>query len=574
MSFGAIRSIATSALMASQARIQVTSSNIANADVDGYSRKSAVQVATTAGSVGTGTTVVAVTSAVNKYLLADLVSATSLLGAAQVTDAKADALQALFGSTTSSDGSGTSLSDTLTSLETAIASLAGTPESSTLNGLAVQSLDAVAAQLRETSSGIQKLRAAADSEIGDAVETVNSALDTIAELNIRIVAAKALGQSTADLEDQRNSALLQISSQIDVSYKVSSSGAMLISTGSGTTLLNGAVHHLSYTPAAVVTAGTTFAGITVDGTDVTAQLSSGRIGALIEQRDEVLPAAQDMLDTLAASLIDALNTAHNAASALPAPTTLSGTTAVAASDALDASGTLRLVLTNADGTTISATDLDLSGIGTVGDLVEALNGISGLNASIASGKLVITSSDGNGVALADIDSAIGGKGVSDYFGLNDLLTGTDASTIRVRSDILSGKAALATATLDTTSTLTAGTRALTNSASAVQAITDLFSGERSYAASGGLGATSASFSGYAARIVSAVATDASTAAKALERRQSTYDSASDALTSETGVNVDEETARLSELEQQYSTAAQLLSVLNDMFEALLAAARS
>ena len=574
MSFGAIRSIATSALMASQARIQVTSSNIANADVEGYSRKTAVQVATTAGGVGTGTSVVAVTGSVDKYLLADLVGASSTLGAAEVTDAKADALQALFGTTTSSDGTGTSLSDTLTSLETAIGSLAGTPESSTLSGLAVDSLDAVASQLRETSTGIQKLRADADSEIDDAVDAVNTALDTIAELNTRIVAAKALGQSTADLEDQRNTALLSIGTQIDVSYVVKSSGEMLISTGSGTTLLNGAVHHLSYTPAAVVTADTSFAGITVDGADITASLDSGRIGALIEQRDEVLPAAQDMLDTLAAGLIDALNTAHNAMTALPAPSTLTGTTTVSASDALDASGTLRLAITNTDGTAVSSTDIDLSSITTVGELVDALNGISGISASVASGRLVITSTDGNGVALADIDSAIGGKGVSDYFGLNDLLSGTSATTIRVRSDILDGSTALATATLDTSSTLTAGSRALTNSSAAVQALADLFSNEQGFAASGGLGATSSSFSGYAARLVSAVATDASTAADALERRQSSYDAASDALSSETGVNVDEETARLSELQQQYSTAAQLLSVLNDMFDALLSAAKS
>ena len=57
-------------------------------------------------------------------------------------------------------------------------------------------------------------------------------------------------------------------------------------------------------------------------------------------------------------------------------------------------------------------------------------------------------------------------------------------------------------------------------------------------------------------------------------RQLTYDSASDALTSLTGVNIDEETARLSTLEQEYQTAAQLLEALNAMFDALLSAANS
>ena len=48
----------------------------------------------------------------------------------------------------------------------------------------------------------------------------------------------------------------------------------------------------------------------------------------------------------------------------------------------------------------------------------------------------------------------------------------------------------------------------------------------------------------------------------------------DALTSATGVNVDEESSKLNELQQQYSTAAQMFAVLNQMFDALITAARA
>lgn len=574
MSFGAIRSIATSALMASQVKMQVASSNISNADVEGYTRKTAVQVASAIAGVGTGTSVTAITSSVNKYLLADLIGAATELGAATVTDAKSDALQALFGSTTSSDGTGTSISDTITSLQSALTSLAGTAESSTLNSLAVSSLDEVASELRELSTGVQDLRADADSEISDAVNVANTALDTINELNKQIVAAKALGQSTADLEDQRNTALQSLSEVMDVSYIVKSDGSMRVSTTSGTALVDSNVHHLSHMPAAVVTSATTFAGIMVSGKDITTQIQSGTIGALVEQRDEVLPGIQDALDALATQLIDTLNTAYNAGSSLPPPTTLAGTTAVTGSDALSATGTLRIATTDDDGNLVSYGDIDLSSISTMDDLVTALNGIDGISASVASGTLVITSTNGDGVAVADIDSSMSGQGFSDYFGLNDLLTGTDAGSIKVRSEILAGTTAFATATLDTSGTPAVGDTVLNHSGTFVQSLETAMADDSSYAATGGIRAASTDLAGYAALIVSDAATRASTAASKLETKQSAYDTASDALTSLTGVNVDEESAALNELEQYYSSAAQILEVLNAMFDALLSAVRS
>lgn len=574
MSFSAIRSVATSALMAAQVRMEVASSNIANADVDGYSRQTAVQVSTTAGNTGTGTTVTAVTSTVDKYLLADVVAASTELGAATATAEITDALQSLFGSTTSSDDTGTSIADTITDLESSISSLAGTAESTTLNALVVDDLDAVATQLRELSSGVQDLRAQADSEIADSVETVNAALDTIATLNDKIVAAKALGQSTAALEDQRSAALETLSAELDVTYLVKSNGEMRVSTSSGTVLVDSAAHHLDYTVAAQVTADTSFADITVDGVAITGQISTGRIGALLEQRDEVLTGVQDSLDALATQLIDSINAVHNTGSSLPAPSVLTGTTEVSGSDALDATGALRVALTDSSGALVSYADLELSDYATVDDLVTALSGIDGVSASVSDGVLSLTSTAGYGISVADIDSSVDGAGFSEYFGLNDALVGTGAASIAVRSDILAGTVALATATLDTSESLATGDTALAISSSLVLALQDALAADQSFAAAGGLVATSTDLASYAAMIVSEAATDASSAETKLETAQNGFDSADSALSSLTGVNVDEETAALSALEQYYATAAQILEVLNAMFDALLSAAKS
>ena len=354
MSISIARSIAYSALMTTQVQMRVTSSNIANADTDGYTRKIANQAATVLAGVGTGTTIVGISSTLDKLLLKSLMAAASEFGAAGTTASYTDRLQSLFGST---DGAGTSIASTIADLEAALLELAETPESESLQSVVVDTLDALAAQLRETSDGIQDLRADADDEIETKVQDVNAALRQIDELNDQISGAAALGQSTADLEDQRNQAIQGIAALMDVNYFVNSNGRMQVYTSSGQALLDGSVHALAYEGAGMVTAGTVYSAtppsgfdaISVDGKDITSHIKSGRIGALIDLRDDVLPAAQSELDELATELADALNAVHNQGTAIPPPASLTGSETVSATDAFSATGTVRFAVTDRDG---------------------------------------------------------------------------------------------------------------------------------------------------------------------------------------------------------------------------------
>ncbi len=157
-------------------------------------------------------------------------------------------------------------------------------------------------------------------------------------------------------------------------------------------------------PAITTGSSSGLSGISVNGVDVTAQITSGEIGSLLSLRDSVLPAAQSQLDQLANTLADTLNAASNQGTSLPPPTTLTGSTTVTAATALDATGTVRIAVADQSGSLVSYADLDLSTYATVGDLVSAINGISGLSASInASGKVVIaSSSSSNGVAINEM----------------------------------------------------------------------------------------------------------------------------------------------------------------------------
>ena len=586
MSLNIARSVAFSGLSATSVQISVTSSNISNADTTGYTAKTANQSSSVTNGVGTGVTVTGITSTVDKLLLKSLISATSDLGSADTTNSYLTSLEKLYGSTSSTTG--TSLANSIASLESALSSLASTPSSASLQSSVVSALDDVASQLRETSSGIQKLRADADRDISSSIDDVNANLEQIADLNAAIKQTAAAGQSTADLEDQRNTALQDVASKMNISYFTASNGDLQIYTTSGQALVDSSAHTISYTAAANVTAATTytagssssgFSAITVNGVDITSQISGGDIGALVTLRDKTLPAAQSQLDQLAQQLASAMNSVSNGASSVPAPTSLTGTSALTSGTALAATGTVRIAATDQSGNLVSYSDLDLSSYSTVGDLVTAINGISGLSSSVDSdGHLSITATgSGNGVAINEMTSSVGGsgEGFSEYFGLNDLVTGTSASDIAVNSKILSGTNELQLATLDSSSSLTVGSTVLSSgSATVVNAFYDALTESRTFSATGGLAATTGSLADYASAVVSDVASkssQASTNYTAKETAQSTY---AESLSSQSGVNLDEESAKLSTLQNKYSAASALIQAINSMYSALLSAVQS
>jgi len=580
--------IAYSALMATQVQMTVASANIANADTQGYTEKTANQAAVYSSGAGAGVSITSITGSVDQFLMKSLVGATSDLGSADSLNNYLNQLQSLYGNTIGDGTSGTSLGNTLASLESAISSLANNPSDASLGANVVQALDTVASQLRQTSSGIQQLRGNVDQDIGSSVTDVNKQLQLIDSLNKQIAQASGSGQPTGDLEDQRNTALQDVASKMDISYFTGANGSLQVYTASGQALVDSTAHALSYTPAATVTAGMTynpsspggFGGIMLNGMDITSQITSGSIGALVSLRDTVLPGAQSQLDQLADQLATSLNAVHNQGTSLPPPATLTGTAAVTSATPLSGTGSVRIAVTDAQGNLVTSLDIpDLSSYSTVGDLVTKINSTTGLSASIDSnGHLVIAATgSGDGVAINEMSSAVGagGQGLSDWLGLNDLVTASGASNFAVRSDILSNPGLLATSSLDSSASLTNGAQVLSpGSASIANSLYSTMTGSTDFSSVAGLGATTTSFADYAGDIVGNVASKASQASDAYKSKQALQSTFSSTMSSNSGVNLDEETARLSSLQNEYTASAELLQVINQMFTALMTAVQT
>jgi flagellar hook-associated protein 1 FlgK len=571
MSLSVILNTAAAALTNTEFKIAVTNNNIANADDPSYSRK-------TVSSGAISSTAALTVSTTNRVADAYLTKLTATSAASSAYDQAISSALTTYDAALGTVNGGDDLSSRLQDFQTSLTNLSTSGADSGSKAKAVAAATTLAGTIQGLSSSIQSLRTQANTDIASTVNEINASTSTIADLNRQIVATSASGGDVTDLEDQRDAALQTLSTDIGVSYYVAPDNTMQVYTSSGDSLVSGKANALSYSPASTLSATATYpdqiSGITLAGRDITTSVTSGKLGGLINLRDDTLVQEQSKLDSLSSALISAANTALNGGSAYPPPSSLHGVTAVDPSQALSGSGQLRVAVTDSSGDVVSSTDLDLSSYSTVDDLVTALNGIPGLSAQLDSqGRLSLQTSDATqGVALADMSASVGpsATGVSAFFGLNNLFNGSSASDIVVNPAIANSPDRLPTGTLSTSSTLAVGDIAVASGDTTTSdALNTVFGTPRSFTAAGGMPTQSTSLQSYATDFVSSAANVVSSASSAADASSAVFSAAQSRLQNFSGVNTNEEMTQLSALQQQYQANAQMISTARTLFQTLV-----
>jgi len=458
-------SSAVSSLLLLEKQMSVTSSNISNANTAGYTAESEETGSLVVNGIGGGVQDLGTVHNVDKFLQAQVIASNSQSTQASTYNSYYQSLQQAMGQITGSDTGGNDISSQLATVQTDLSQLAATPQNTSLSNAAVGALDTLTSNMRSTSQQVQSLRTQADQQISDTVDDVNNQLNTINTLNTQIATAQARGESTAALEDKRATALQSLSADIGVGYYTNDQGALQIYTTSGQSLLTGnVVNQLSHS-AVSISGNMSYPsgginGIMVGTTDLTSQITQGKLGALIQQRDKELPAAQNSLDYLAQQFSSGMNAISNLGSATPPPSTLTsavpatyqGTDPVTPTVGPDL--TVRFALTDSNGQVQSFQDVDLSSAATVSDVINDINGAFGTNvASLNSNnQLVLTSPNaGQGIAVSTLQGNLGGTDFSSYFHLNDVVTGgSSAATIAMNPAMLKNSNLLPVATLNST----------------------------------------------------------------------------------------------------------------------------
>ena len=444
---------AVSGLQLNQRALDTVSQNVANVNTDGYSRKIVNQEAVTVDGQGAGVTISSISRQVNEYLLKDLRTQTSQMNQYTELDSFYGRMQDLFGA----PGSNTSLGHNIGDLATSVQALAISPEDNSLMSDVASKSRLLAQQFNDVSTQIQQLRQEADANIGDAVDSINTQLSRIQELNVRIAEDVALGKGTADLRDQRDVAMNELSKKINISYYERSNGEYVIFTNSGRPLLDRTAQTVTHAPVTSFSPSVAYGNgsvntIDLGGNDITGEITSGSIAGWVSLRDDILPNLQSQFEELAQHLADQVNAVHNDGTAYPGLSSMTGTRKVAATDPPTWTGSFRVAVTDSSGKVVETQDFNLGGYATVGALVTAINGMTNASASIdANGHVVITAAGSDNIATNEMTSAVtvGNQtmGAAQFLGLNDLFTQPDSFDIYTTAQQDSSAAALASGTL-------------------------------------------------------------------------------------------------------------------------------
>jgi flagellar hook-associated protein 1 FlgK len=281
------------------------SQNIANASTADYAREVSTTVDVAAGADGMGTLAQPTTRVLDAGVQSQVLAQNATVSALSTTASALSTVAAAQGAT----GQSQDLASLLGNLGNAFSTLLDDPSNTTQQSAVVSAAGALTGQINTLSNAYQQARQSAQNDIVSDVGTLNTTLATIGSLSQQIVTLKSEGQSTADLENQRDAAIDQAGQLAGIRFLSQPDGNVTAYTATGLSVPLDGTAPFATQPATLSAASTypaSIPAITLDGQDVTSELSSatgaGAIGANLVLRDQTLPTEQAELDEFSETL--------------------------------------------------------------------------------------------------------------------------------------------------------------------------------------------------------------------------------------------------------------------------------
>jgi flagellar hook-associated protein 1 len=294
--------IARSGLVAIQRNLDLVSQNIGNAKTPGYTRKTLVQESLFDAGGPSGVRVDGVQREVDMAVLSRLDRSRADVAAATTREAALQGIELAHGTT----DAGSTIADGITGLLNGFTALAAAPADAGQQQATWFAAGTLAQRLNGVAEAVGKARQEAQGGIETDVATANAALREIAGLTDEIRARQ--GIETVALEDKRDAAVARLANVIPANIVRRPNGDVQLITLNGILLPLDPNKDLLQVasavtaPAAYYGAGGSLPGVTLNGTDITTQLSGGSLAEQIGLRDKILPRYQSELDLTAATL--------------------------------------------------------------------------------------------------------------------------------------------------------------------------------------------------------------------------------------------------------------------------------
>jgi flagellar hook-associated protein 1 FlgK len=610
MGLGVSLTNALSGMNVSQNSLEVLSRNVSNAGTPGYHKQS-LSVIDTKGVNSVYARSGGIERAFNQSLQAHYTTATSDSGFASTQADALDRLQMLLGK----PGDAGSLDTMFLNFQSALQQLGTSPDNYATRASVVSQAQALAGTLNNLTGDVQGLRRESEIKIAGSVDSLNKSIDSLTKINARLADQTTDMATRSALMDQRDRLVSDIAGVIDVRVDYRPDDTVALMTRAGVGILDVKASVFEFQTAGALSANSQFnvdpeksgvgrlvlhtpSGLTLDLVQQNV-LKSGSLAALIDLRDNTLVAAQSQLDDIAAGLAQSLSTvttAGAAASSGPAQGfaldlssirngndvlldyTQNGVAKTLRLVRVDDTSKLPLDYVDANGTRVVGADFSGGAAGVAGTLATALGpgfAVSG------SGSTLTVLDDGAG-GTTNIDALTGrstATGLQNSLALNlfvdqnnaDFTNALDGKGQRLG---FAGRIGVNSAIVTDNKLLVqyAPSGSLGDSARADYLLEQL---QGMNFASGQSGASTGQFrlggsvDDLIAQMMDYQGSIAEAATSNSDTQSLTLETLGQRLDAEYGVNVDEEMARLMELQNAYAANARVISVVQDLLNRLM-----
>ncbi|MEG3124370.1 flagellar hook-associated protein FlgK [Sphingomonas sp. GB1N7] len=302
--------IGASGIRAYQSALTTVSENIANASTAGYTRRTSTinEVSSTGGSITSrsvndvnGSVITGIKRIGDMFRSADVRSAGSDLARSDTSIGWMDKIETTL--------SGNQLGDRLTSFFNAAKAIAADPTATTPRQAMLESATSVASSFAATGKGLNAIDQDIDATADDSVATLNGLGASLARVNDAIARVQPGTAGAAQLGDQRDQLLEQMSAISDVGVTTDDLGRATVRLGGAGGPVFVAGNDAGYVTYARGDAGAVSFALHRDGASSTLTPGGGVLAGVAESAQRV-EAARDSLNTIATGFVDAVNTAQ------------------------------------------------------------------------------------------------------------------------------------------------------------------------------------------------------------------------------------------------------------------------
>lgn len=295
--------IALSGMRAAQAGLGVTSHNVANSSVEGYTRQRLVLTTRQARFAGRvmingGVTVAGVERVADRFVTRHIQAQITQQSYYQTLQQQLGEIETVF-----NEADDQNLAAAFNGFFDGLSQLSTQPESYGVRLTTVQAAELLTSRLRSMRQQLGIIDRETRVSIGYEVDRVNGLLQRVAALNGQIAAGVHIGSNVSSLQDERQQVLEDLASSLGASVFVAPDESTAnVSLGGVPLVLGAEATRLEVDSTGIHVVGST-TNLSVDG---------GALGALLEMRDGALPRYTNHLDTIAAALIANFNPVHAA----------------------------------------------------------------------------------------------------------------------------------------------------------------------------------------------------------------------------------------------------------------------